>query len=236
MANMVNVTKPDRGSADGTAQLVFLHAAQSNIPVFEAVVTEAAPGVVRHHEVMAELLARAEREGLTDALEKDLRDLLSDIAAHRPRLVVCTCSTLGGLAERLGAGMGLAVERIDRALAEAALDAGNRIMVLAATPATLQPTEDLFRSTATGMGLTPKLELRLVEGAWPLFLRGDLAGYHEAIAAAAREVMAGTDVIVLAQVSMAPAKALLDDLPIEVLTSPEPGMTRALARLGAAPT
>ena len=37
--------------------------------------------------------------------------------------------------------------------------------------------------------------------------------------------------LVLAQVSMAPAKALLGDLPIDVLTSPEPCMARALSLL-----
>lgn len=216
--------------------LLLLHGAASNVAVFETLVAEAAPGLGRRHEVMADLLARAEREGLSDALEKDLRDLLGTIAEPRPRLVLCTCSTLGGLVERLGAEIGLAVERIDRALAEAALETGGPIVVLAATPATLRPTEDLFRSVAFDKGLDQTITLHLAEGAWPLFLSGDLSGYHDAIASAARGLAAGAEVIVLAQVSMAPAKALLGDLPIDVLTSPEPGMIRALRRLETAPT
>ena len=216
--------------------LLLLHGAGSNVAVFEALIAQAAPGLVRRHELMADLLARAEREGLSDALEEDLRDLLSTIADSRPRLVLCTCSTLGGPVERLGAEMSLAVERVDRALAEAALETGGPIVVLAATPATLQPTEVLFRSVAADKGLNPTITLHLAKGAWPLFLSGDLPGYREAVASAARDLAVGAEVIVLAQVSMAPAKALLGDLPIDVLTSPELGMIRALGRLDARST
>jgi hypothetical protein len=233
---MVNAEKPNAERAERRADLVFLHGAGANVAVFETLAAEAAPRLTRHHEVMADLLARAERMGFDDALGRDLRRLLAEIAEGRPRLVLCTCTTLGGLAERLGAEIGLAVERIDRALAETALETGGRILILAATPATLRPTGDLFRAVATDLGLTPKIELRLVEGAWPLFLRGDLAGYHDTIAAAARELTESADVIVLAQVSMAPAKARLGDLAVEVLASPGPGMARALERLDAQPT
>jgi predicted Fe-Mo cluster-binding NifX family protein len=39
----------------------------------------------------------------------------------------------------------------------------------------------------------------------------------------------GVDVIVLAQASMAPAAALLSDLPIPVLTSPRTAVAQAIA-------
>jgi Asp/Glu/hydantoin racemase len=52
--------------------------------------------------------------------------------------------------------------------------------------------------------------------------------YAKAIAARAREAATVSDVIVLAQASMAPAADLLADLPIPVLSSPRTAVERAL--------
>jgi hypothetical protein len=233
---MVNAEKPTGDRAEGQGGLVLLHGARSNVAAFETFVDERAPQLARRHVVAADLLARAERTGLDDALRRDLRDTLQDIAGAQPRLVLCTCTTLGGLAEELGAEIGLCVHRIDRALAEAALKAGHRIVVLATAPTTLEPTANLIHAVAADLAVRPEVRVHLVEDAWPLFRDGDLEGYYEVIAAAAREMAGEADVLVLAQASMAPAKARIGKLSATVLTSPEPGMARALTLLGAPPT
>jgi hypothetical protein len=204
---------------------VLLHGARSNVAAFEAFVAERAPQLARRHVVAADLLARAERTGLDDALRRDLRDILQDIAEGRPRL-----------AEELGPELGLCVHRIDRALAEAALEAGRRIVVLATAPTTLEPTANLINAVAAELAMRPEVRVHLVEGAWPLFRDGDLEGYYAAIAAAAQETAGDADVLVLAQASMAPAKARIGRLTASVLTSPEPGMARALDLLRGPPT
>jgi len=233
---MVNAEKPTDDRTECRGGLVLLHGARSNVAAFEAFVAEKAPQLARRHVVAADLLARAERTGLDDTLRRDLRDTLQDIAEGQPRLVLCTCTTLGGLAEELGPELGLCVHRIDRALAEAALEAGRRILVLATAPTTLEPTANLINAVAAELAMRPEVRVHLVEGAWPLFRDGDLEGYYRVIAAAAREMAGEADVLVLAQASMAPAKAQIGELTASVLTSPEPGMARALALLCGPPT
>ena len=100
----------------------------------------------------------------------------------------------------------------------------------------LEPTANLINAVAAELAMRPEVRVHLVEGAWPLFGDGDLEGYYRVIAAAARELAGEADVLVLAQASMAPAKARIGELTASVLTSPEPGMARALALLCGPPT
>jgi hypothetical protein len=215
--------------------LTLLHTADVHVATFEALLRRFAPRLRRHHIVAADLLAQAEREGLSTALRERLRKRLAEVTPTAPTLVLCTCSTLGGLAEDLGPETGLEILRLDRALAEAALDAGRRILVLAAVGATLGPTREMLESVARSRHLAVNIDLRLVENAWGYFCEGDLDGYRKAIADAARRFASDCDVIVLAQASMASAADLLSDLPVPVLTSPALGIKRALARIGETP-
>jgi len=68
----------------------------------------------------------------------------------------------------------------------------------------------------------------MVEGAWSRFEEGDLDGYLDAVANAAREHAIGFDTVMLAQASMAPVADMLGDLPIRVLCSPRLGVDAAV--------
>ena len=223
----------------GEPVLALLHTADVHIATFEALLRQRAPKLRRHHIVAADLLAQAEREGLNPDLRERLRKKLAEISLQAPRLVLCTCSTLGGLAEELGPEIGLEVLRLDRALADAALDAGKRILVLATTPTTLEPTRAMLESLASSRQLAVSIDLRLVEGAWISFSKGDLEGYREAIADAARCFASDCDVIVTWRSmparppgKVASAAELLTDLPVPVLASPALGIERAIAQVG----
>lgn len=126
---------------------------------------------------------------------------------------------------------GVAVLRVDRAMAERAVATGPRIGVAAALESTLGPTEDLLRQVADEAGTPVELRRILCTEAWPLFEAGDRAGFSAAVADAVRAGAAGCDVVVLAQASMAGAADRLGDLPIPVLSSPRLGLEAALVRL-----
>jgi len=147
---------------------------------------------------------------------------LHELAAGVPTVIVCTCSTLSTHAERLAGKVGAPVLRIDRPLAERAVAGGGRVAVVAAVASTLAPTRELFEqcATAAGTGTGAVVVDAPCLAAWPLFERGDLAGFYDHIARHVRAVAADADVVVLAQASMAPAAMLLDDLAIPVLASP----------------
>jgi hypothetical protein len=120
--------------------------------------------------------------------------------------------------------------RIDRPMAERAVLFGRRILIAATLESTLEPTRTLVEDAARTAGREVRTSALLCEDAWGHYERGDAEGYHRAIAQALRQGVRGTDVVVLAQASMAPAAALCGDLPAPVLSSPRLGLAQALAR------
>lgn len=213
-------------------RLAFLHTAEAHVATFGALVGRLAPGLTATHAVDASLLADAvARGGVTGDLVGRLERAL---AASRAELVVCTCSTIGGAAEAAGRRLGLAVVRIDRAMAERAVAAADRILVAACLASTVAPTLALLDEVAAGQGRRPVLRSLVVAGAWDRFLAGDLGGYARAVADGLRSHVGDADLVVLAQASMAPAAALCADLGLPILSSPEPGVADAIARLASA--
>ncbi|MEV6299139.1 aspartate/glutamate racemase family protein [Actinoplanes sp. NPDC051861] len=183
--------------------------------------SEIAPDVEVRHLVDPSLLSCARDDGLTPALVERVRSQLRSLADSGAGLIVCTCSTIGGIAEEAAAEIGVPVIRADRPMAEAAVAAGSRIAVIVTTPSTLDPTLALFPPSVTVVPV-------VVSEAWRHFEAGDLPAYYEEIAEAARKVAPSVDVVVLAQASMAPAADLIDG---EVLTSPRSAVTAAAALL-----
>lgn len=212
----------------------FLHTAQLHVPVFEALVAEV--GESAGHEVSAVsvvdpgLLATARNHGPDHPdVVAGLVSALDELARAGADRVVCTCSTIGGVAESLGGRAGVEVVRVDRAMAERAVAVGGRVVVLAALESTLGPTHELLSAVAADRGVEVELDLRVVSGAWERFEAGDLDGYHRAVAHAAELAAAGADAVVLAQTSMAPAAALVA-ASVPVLTSPRPAVESVVAR------
>ncbi|ANJ10628.1 aspartate/glutamate racemase family protein [Streptomyces parvulus] len=211
--------------------LALLHTSPVHVPVFDALRDAAHPGLELRHHVHAELLERAWREG-PEAVTEAVGDVLRRAVAQGARAVLCTCSTIGAVAESAAAGV--PVLRVDRPMAAAAVAAGPRVVVLAALRSTLTPTAALVEEEAGRAGRPLLLRTRLVEGAWDRFEAGDTEGYLRLVAEAAEAVTADdTDVIVLAQASMAPAREVART-PVPVLASPALGLAAgaAAARLG----
>lgn len=212
-------------------RIAFLHTSPVHVETFDHLARTLAPGIEVDHIVAEDLLADAQRVGANHpALVQRVRDAMAGAAANGAAIVVCTCSTIGGAAERTPAH-GFAVARIDRAMADRAVALGPRILIVAALDSTLEPTAELVRESAAALQTPVTLEPLLVPGAWAHFTRGDRAAYVDAIVAAVRAGAAGFNVVVLAQASMAPAQAHLAGLGIEVLASPVLGVQRALAQL-----
>ncbi|MEU6283215.1 aspartate/glutamate racemase family protein [Streptomyces sp. NPDC047028] len=206
--------------------LALLHTSPAHIPVFDALRDGDHPGLRLCHLVDEDLLERAGRHGV-DAVTDDVRAALDRAVATGAHAVLCTCSTIGGAAEDLGADAVVPVLRVDRPMAAAAVAAGPRVTVLATVAATLRPTVDLIEQEAARSGRPVSVRTRLVDGAWRHFASGDTNAYARHVAAAADAVTATeTDVIVLAQASMAPAQRLTDTT-LPVLSSPRPGLAAA---------
>ncbi|WP_445525441.1 aspartate/glutamate racemase family protein [Streptomyces cyslabdanicus] len=204
--------------------LALLHTSPVHVPVFDALRDETHPGLRLRHFVDEELLGRARREGPA-AVADAVGAVLGRAVAEGARAVLCTCSTLGGVAEAGAAGIAVPVLRVDRPMAVAAVAAGPRVVLLAAVASTLAPTTALIEEEARRAGRAVTVRPVLVDSAWSRFEAGDTGGYAREVAAAADRVT-HADAIVLAQASMAPAQRLTTT-PVPVLSSPRPGFEAA---------
>ncbi len=142
-------------------QTSFLH-----VPVFDALRDETHQGLELRHFVDEELLARARVEG-PDAVADDVRAVLSQAVAEGARAVLCTCSTIGGIAEAAAAEagapvLGLSLIHIKR---QAAVATGPRVAVLATVESTLGPTADLIEEEAHRAGRPVAVRTHVVPGA-----------------------------------------------------------------------
>ncbi len=200
--------------------IAFLHTSPVHVATFESLVSAAAPGVKVEHIVAEDLLADAQTAGAADpALVVRIQNAMVASAAKGASVVACTCSTIGGAAEKTDTGGQFIATRIDRAMADRVVKLGPRILLVAALESTLQPTTDLVRESALALNTQVDIQRLLVADAWAHFVNGDLPAYFDAIAKAVRPAAKGVDVIVLAQASMAPAAESLSDLGVEILSS-----------------
>ena len=140
-------------------------------------------------------------------------------------VVMLTCSSISELAAPVGAETGIPVLRIDEAMADAAVSAGDRIAVVATLPTTLRPTLGLLQERAALAGRAPEFTSEVVEGAFAAVSAGDRDTHDRLVAAAIERLAADADVVVLAQASMASA-AEAAEVDVPVLTSVAPGIAR----------
>ena len=136
-----------------------------------------------------------------------------------------TCSSISQLAVTTADEVGIPVLRIDEAMADEAVATGDRIAVLATLPTTLEPTLALIGERADLAGARPTVVSEVIDGAFAAVSGGDRASHDRLVADAISRVAADSDVVVLAQASMASA-ADAAHVDVPVLTSLRPGIQR----------
>lgn len=211
--------------------MVFLHTAPVHIATFDGLRDRFAPGLEIRHVVREDLLERAVAQGgVTPALEAETVTALSDIANGDTQIIVCTCSTLGPIAEIFDTEANIPVMRIDRPMADNAVMLGNHIAVCGAVSTALAATMTLLHSSARDMDrANVTLIDHLFTSAWKYFQQGDMDAYHREVARGLRGAALTADLIILAQASMHGAIAHCPEIAIPIWSSPETGFRAALA-------
>ena len=215
--------------------LALLHTARVHVETFERIARELGQEIPIRHEVQENLLADTLKAGvITDAVRSATIEAVQALARDGAKVVVCTCSTIGGVAETAPVPNLVRVLRIDRPMAEQAVMSGRRILVFAALRSTFEPTVALLRQVASDASRSIEVVEFFCEHAWPAFQVGDHAAYAAQIAATIEATARQTDVVVLAQASMAPAAQQLGHLGMPILSSPKLGLETALSMYRAA--
>jgi hypothetical protein len=208
----------------------FLHTSQVHINTFSDLCDRNDSSVEVIHLVKEELLARAQRDGLTQSIRQDTQALLAELVNKGADVVVCTCSSIGSVAEEYLNDTAI-FQRIDRAMADLAVSTGTNLLILAAVDSTLAPTKQLVEQSAQMLGKSISISTLKVDNAWQYFESGDLSHYHQMIAAQIKHQAHNYDVIVLAQASMAGATQYCASVETPILSSPELGVLAAISTL-----
>ena len=207
-------------------RVAVLHTGAVTIPALAAITARRWPGVevlnLLDDRIVADL-ADVERAG---SVPVRLSRLVADAVAAGADAVVIACSSVSGHAARLEAEAGVPVLRIDEAMADEAVRIGGRITILATLATTLRPTAALLAERLDAAGATADVAEIIVPGAFAAVAAGDASRHDRLVGEAIAAAAATSDVIVLAQASMARAAGAVA-VSVPVLTSPESGIARA---------
>ena len=207
----------------------FVHTVLSLPPTFTALAEELVPDAELFHIADETLLGVTRREGrLTSATQRRVLGYVESAAAAGADVVVVTCSSIGPAVEASRGFVDVPVLRIDEPMADEAVRIGGRIGVVATLSTTLDPTADLVLRRARAAGRDVEVVSQLCEGAFDALSAGDRERHDELVRDGLRRVIADTDVVVLAQASMARVVETLsdDERTVPILASPRLGMER----------
>lgn len=181
------------------------------------------PDTPLHHLVREDWLQRAQL-----GVDGTLRREISEVVRSAQGPVICTCTTLGEVAEAAGA------IRIDRPMMRRAAENFGDILLVYCLASTEHPSFDLLRQEMDAAGNPHSIVPLFLGQHWPLFEEGRPHAFARALATDIRRALtqrAGVRSVVLAQASMAGAAMLLSDLPAPVFASPVLALKEGLARL-----
>lgn len=218
-------------------KLALLHTVAGLTTTFQQLCTELMPNVEIYHIVDESLLKNTIREGApSPATYRRLASYLRGAEEAGADAVLVTCSSMGPCVEAARPMIGIPVIRVDEPMAEKAVQTGARIGVAATLATTLKPTTELIERKAALTGEKHTITSKLCEGAFEAVVGGDTSTHDRIVSQSLRELDAKTDVIVLAQASMARVLDTMkpSEMHVPVLSSPRLGvqyMTDFMSRL-----
>lgn len=208
-------------------RIACLHTAEVHVRTFDRIFGNLDGDVRITHHVDPSLLERARDHGI-GSVRADVVAALTELSTADA--VLCTCSTLGPLADEVARSIS-SVVRIDRPLMEQACADGGDILVALCLDSTRGATLELLDDCARKTGRSVSPVVVMCRDAWAFFEAGDMEAYGASIAASIKaKLAAAPDVktIVLAQASMRVAEGKLADTGRPVRSAPEIAARRCL--------
>lgn len=199
--------------------LTLFHTSPVHVRRFDQIKARIAPDQPVDHVVRPDWLDRARAEGITPELEQEIGAAI--VAA---RFALCSCTTLGTVAETAGA------TRIDRAMMEDAAALGGEICLVYCVESTAQTSLDLLTESLAGSA--SDVRSLYLGDAWNAFEAGDEAQFAREIAQGVQTHLVAhpqTRTVILAQASMDVAVPLLEGIGVTVLSPAESALRRALS-------
>jgi Asp/Glu/hydantoin racemase len=203
--------------------LGLIHTSATLVPMFQQLISQSLPDVnvfnIVDDSLIKDVIAKGE---LTAQTARRVVDYVGSAESAGADFIMVTCSSIGAAVEASAALTKVPVLRVDQPMADAAVQMGSKIGVIATLPTTLAPTSDLVKRRAAAAGKQIELVSRLCEGAFDALMSGDATKHDTMVAEALKELSTQVDVILLAQASMARVVDTLseEDKKVPILASP----------------
>lgn len=209
--------------------LALLHTTPVTVTSLKELAAKELPGLrvinLLDDSLLADVMAAG---GMTEAVESRMKAYVDQAVVAGATALMCCCSSVGEAAERIAATAPIPVVRIDAPMAEEAVRTGTRIGVIATVRTTLEPTANLIRRKGQELGKAVEVEAVHVKGAFEALQSGRPEEHDRMVLAALTGLLDRSDVVVLAQASMARLIGALEQPPrVPILTSPVSGIKAA---------
>lgn len=215
-------------------KVVCVHTAMALVGPLTETFRELIPEIQVEHIAESSLIKEViANNAVTPAVRRRLLDYYNAAADSGADIIFNTCSSVGDIADLGNSISRVPVFRIDRPMAERAVQEAKRIGVISTLPTTLDPTCRLLKNCAAEAGKEITLVEGLADGAFAAGQSGDSETHDRLIAEAAQRIADSVDLFVLAQGSMARMEQRLSELTGKpVLSSPVLGVLGLRKRLG----
>ena len=215
-----------------STRITLIHATALSIKPIEAAFAAAWPEAELVNLLEDSLSRdRAKTKDLSDAMYRRFETLGDYAASIGSDGILFTCSAFAQAIEKVQRKLPIPVLKPNEALLEEALERGSHIAIIATFAPTIVSMTQEIKEMAAAKDIDLVLQTRHAAGAMEALDQGDAATHDRLIVEAAADLSPDTDVIILAQFSMARAQAkVAAAVAAPVLTTPEAAVKK-LARL-----
>jgi Asp/Glu/hydantoin racemase len=208
-------------------KVAIVHTSFAVLDLVNNLFDELLPDVERVHVIEHSILKDILGAGsLTPDLMRRTLGYFFQAEATHANVIFSVCSTVGDVADIARKLLTTPIVKIDEAMVIEALEEGPRIGVLATLPSTLNPTCRLVDNIARQENKKVQVKRGLVSGAFEELINGNTFVHDQMVQKKLRDLAKESDVVVLAQASMARVIETLgqDEVNIPVLSSPRRGV------------
>jgi Asp/Glu/hydantoin racemase len=214
-------------------RICLIHAVATAIPPMLHAFREGWPEAQLSHLLDDDLMPAYTRAG---GLTPHIVERICELARYAARTgvdgILFTCSVFPQAEDLAKQLVPVPLLKPDEAMIAAALDAGKRIGVVATNPPAAPAAAAQLRTRAAARGMEVRVIESVAEGAFAIGNAGDAATHDRMVVEAAERIADTVDVICLAQVSMALARAAVQArVRVPVLTAPATAVARLTALL-----
>jgi Asp/Glu/hydantoin racemase len=213
----------------------LVHATLAAVGPMVAAFRDRAPEARLLHFLDEGLLEAVNRDGLTPLLETEFERLARRAVDSGVDGILMTCSAFSPLAPSLRHRLSIPLVSADEAMLQRAVQLGPRIRVIATVDAAGPTAREFLQRTAAASHRSISVQVAMVPEAFAALRAGDGPRHDRLIQERIDALAPDSDVIVLAQISMARAAAGSVVSRVPVLTSPAASIDALLRLLAPKP-